>query len=158
MRSLWKTPLFFQYLQKWKNIFGQYVQNYQHFKEMALFWDHFEKMVFCTYLRKYKISRQMYVPLDFFEQIVVGPYVQKYQHFENIVFWPYPEQGHFCEIPLKNSRRRVLFFRFLRKSFFFCTYVCPKISKFRGKESYFQITLKKSIFDHISENIKIQGS
>ena len=33
----------------------------------------------------------------------------------------------------------------------------PKLTTFRGKESFFEITLKKSFFAQISENNKIQG-
>ena len=36
-------------------------------------------------------------------------------------------------------------------------FICPKISIFRGKLCYLEITFKKSFFVHISQNIKIQG-
>ena len=124
--------------------------------KITLFWDHCEKFFFCQYIRKY----QYFEKRSFFRSLLeIGfcVYLRKYQHYEENckilksrwkkVFSIFSKISKFIE--------KVLFFKSLWKKIVVFLYFCPKISTLRGKLHYFDITLKKSFFANISENITL---
>ena len=105
-----------------------------------LFWDHFEKVVFCPYIWEYQhlryfeitlkmsffahisenfnISRQITLFWDLLEKVVFYPYNRKYQ---------YCEKNYVFEITFKN--------RLLPKiSSVLKTYFCPYLRKYRNSD------------------------
>ena len=144
-------------------------------RKRNVFWDHFEKIDFCPYLWKYQNSRKRYFSSGLLEKIV---FVYIYQHFQknDVIlrsFWKsrpkYPKTSTFrgkvsyLEITfekigeknpnISNCKEKERFLRILWKNSFL--FICPKISTFLEKLCYSKITLKKSFFAHISENINI---
>ena len=95
--------------------------------------------------------KKMYFFLVIPEKIVLCPYVQKYKHFQkNYLILRLLCKVVFAHIKYQNSRKSKFFGDLFAK-----IVICPKISVFRGKLHYFEITLKKSFFSDISENINI---
>ena len=112
-----------------------------------------KKMVFCSYLRNYEHIEQNNVvaPLFWIAHIYVNTNILTKKticldYFKKIVFCSYLRKHHDVE---KNKR----FLANILKNLPF--FISTLISKFRGKLRFFRITLKKSLFAHMIENINI---